>query len=203
MDFPFELKSLTETGQFEGLASTYGNMDLGGDIVEPGAFSESLQTRGREVPVLWAHDSANPVALGTLSDTPAGLHIKAQLDLDTQAGRDAHSRLKKRLVRGLSIGFQIAGEAGVKIVDGVRHLLKLNLFEVSLTALPMNPQALVSVVKSQVLTVRDFEAFLHRAGWSKSEAKALAGHGWKGLEIEPEVSSETELLAWLKSSRAA
>lgn len=203
MDFPFELKALSDKGEFEGLAAVYGNVDLGGDVVQPGAFSETLQKRGVEVPIFWAHDSQNPVALGTLTDGPEGLHVKGQLDMDVQAGREAFSRLKKRIVKGLSIGFRIAGESGVKFVDGVRHLLKLDLFEVSLVALPMNERALVTAVKAEISTIRDFEAFLHRAGWSRREAAALASHGWKGLELEPEDSSETELLSWLKASRAA
>ena len=112
MDFHFECKALTEAGQFEGLASVYGVQDLGNDVVEPGAFRETLEKRGREIPILWGHDLQNPVGLGTLTDTAAGLAIKGQLDLDVQAGREAYSRLQKHIVRGLSIGFRVAGEAG-------------------------------------------------------------------------------------------
>src|SRR5690348_4841704 len=126
-DFNFEVKELTDAGTFEGMASVYGNQDACGDIVEPGAFARTLQQRGREVPILWAHDPANPVGLGTLTDTPTGLKIAGTLDLDVNAGREAFSRLKKRIVKGLSIGFRTAAD---KVVDGVRHLTELELFEV-------------------------------------------------------------------------
>lgn len=33
---------LQDTGQFEGYASTFGNVDQGGDLIEPGAFRESV-----------------------------------------------------------------------------------------------------------------------------------------------------------------
>ena len=42
---PFELKEIADAGTFSGLGSTFGNVDLGGDIVEPGAFAESLDGR--------------------------------------------------------------------------------------------------------------------------------------------------------------
>ena len=52
---PFEVKSLSEEGDFfifEGYASTFGNVDLGDDIIVNGAFSKSLQANPN-VPILW------------------------------------------------------------------------------------------------------------------------------------------------------
>jgi uncharacterized protein len=198
MDFPFELKALSEAGTFEGLAAVYGNVDAVGDKIEPGAFARSLQQRGREIPILWSHDPANPVGLGELTDTPAGLKIVGTLDLDVLAGREAYSRLKKRIVRGLSIGFRTVAD---KIIDGVRHLTELELFEVSLTALPANELARVTAVKGSINTLRDFERFLHEAGFSRREAAVIATHGYKALSTaEPEEDTgAAELLAWLSS----
>jgi HK97 family phage prohead protease len=198
-DFALEIKAVEDSGQFEGLAATYGGVDLGGDRILPGAFTESLK-RGAERPVLWAHDQAAPIALGVLSDSAEGLRIKATLDLDTQAGREAHSRLRKRIVRGLSIGFNVLD----RFYDaGVRVLKAIDVLEVSLVAVPMDPRAQVTSVKSGITTIRDYERFLHEAGWSKSEATRLASHGWRGLAAEPD--GEAELLAWLRanSGRAA
>ena len=124
LSFPFELKSVTEAGLFEGLASTYGNVDRGGDVCEPGCFTKSLATGGMQRPILWAHDMANPVGLGTLVDSAAGLMIKGELDLDTQSGRDAYSRLKKGIVRGLSIGYSVtqkAFEGSVRKLKEIEH----------------------------------------------------------------------------------
>src|SRR6266566_5269881 len=58
-----QIKSLDEAGRFVGLASTYGNVDLGGDVVEPGAFQKTITDRGGEVPLLFAHDSRQPIGL--------------------------------------------------------------------------------------------------------------------------------------------
>ena len=45
--FKLEIKSISDQGIFKGLASVYGNVDLGGDVVEPGAFARTLAHKGR------------------------------------------------------------------------------------------------------------------------------------------------------------
>ena len=189
------MKALSDVGSFLGLAAAYGNLDLGGDVVEPGAFTKTLQDRGSELPILWAHDVAQPVGLGRVSDISAGLRIEGTLDLDVQAGKEAYSRLRKGIVKGLSIGYRVVADT---IVNGVRHLKQLDLYEVSLVALPMNPAALVTSVKAQIGSVRDFEAYLHRAGWSNNESKRLASRGWPGLESDEPDGGAEELLTWLR-----
>ena len=54
---------LQDTGQFEGYASTFGNVDQGGDLIEPGAFRESVakaRAEGWGIPMLWQHDQTMP-----------------------------------------------------------------------------------------------------------------------------------------------
>lgn len=197
--FDLEVKAVSEAGSFEGLASVYGVKDLGGDVVQPGAFRRTLQEKGPERPLLWSHDAREPIGLGKLQDSPAGLVIHGELDLDTQAGRDAYSRVKKRIVKALSFGFLIP-EAGAKFIGGVRHLLDLDLYEVSLAVLPMNESALITSVKAQELTsIREFERWLHSVGFSKARAAAIASKGFTAGMAEPESDPvEAELLAFLK-----
>lgn len=204
--FQLEVKAVDEAGVFEGLASTYGNIDHVKDVVVRGAFDDSLASRGNEIPILWAHDQANPVGLGVLNDSAKGLIIRGTLDLDVQAGRDAHSRLKKRIVRGLSIGYNVP-EGGAEYKDGTRRLKRIDLHEVSLVAVPCNDQARIISVKSMT-GVRDFEKFLHGAGWSKTEAKTLAMKGWYGLHDdeareEPEDDGTGAALAWIQQQKSA
>lgn len=65
---PREVKLLAEPpgaeadGTFSGYASLFGRADLGGDVVAPGAFAESLRRRGAAgVRLLWQHDPAEPI----------------------------------------------------------------------------------------------------------------------------------------------
>lgn len=204
IDFPLKIKA-SDAGLFEGLASTYGNVDMGRDLVERGAFTETLTKRGAEIPILWSHDQANPVGLGQLADSPEGLRIAGSLDLDTVSGREAYSRVRKRIVKGLSIGFQVP-ENGAAMEGGIRRLKRIELYEVSLVTLPMNTYARVTHVKSSIATVRDFEAMLRESGYSKSEATRIASHGYvKGLGMpsEPEADPlELQLAEWLREQAA-
>lgn len=133
--FAFELKEANEAGEFTGLASVYGNRDLGGDVVERGAFTKTLRERGSEVPILWQHDQKNPIGLGTLTDSADGLLIKGKLDLDIPEGQRAYSGLKKGYLKGLSIGYDVVKQ---KYAGNDRHLTELKLYEVSTVTLPMN-----------------------------------------------------------------
>jgi uncharacterized protein len=142
----FEIKSIEEDGTFEGMAAVYGNEDLGGDIIAPGAFTRTLKNSRGEVRILWQHDAAKPVGRAMLTDTKVGLHLKGQLALGVSAGRDAYESLKAKLVDGLSIGY----DAVVKeMKNGTRHLKEIKLYEVSLVTFPMNPLATVTSVKSE------------------------------------------------------
>ena len=159
-DFRFELKSLTTEGTFEGLAAVYGNIDLGGDVIEPGAFAKTLTDRGGEIPILWQHDPREPIGLGKLNDTSQGLSVQGQLVLESPVAAKAHALMKARVLRGLSIGYD---DIKSKIVDGIRHLSEIKLFECSLVSFPMNELAQVSAVKGVVdfaKELQDFRAIL-------------------------------------------
>ena len=140
-----QIKSLDEAGKFSGLASVYGNVDLGNEVVMPGAFRKTLQDRGGEVPVLFAHDMRQPIGLGKLTDTAAGLQIEGQLVLSVGKAKEAYDLLKARVLRGLSIGYDSVKS---DVANGARRLLEVKLFEVSLVTVPMNELATVSAVKS-------------------------------------------------------
>jgi HK97 family phage prohead protease len=142
--FALEVKDLSDAGVFVGLASVYGNVDLQGDIVDAGAFTKSISERGANVPILWQHDPTDPIGIGSLSDSPDGLVIKGQIDLDTPQGARAYSALKKGYVKGLSIGYDVVKQ---KFEKGNRHLAELKLYEVSTVTFPANEAALVVGVK--------------------------------------------------------
>jgi len=132
---------LTEEGEFEGLAAVYGNVDSQRDQIEPGAFAADS---GREIPLCWSHKRDVVVGVGKLEDSPEGLKIRGRLLLDTVDGREMYSRMKAGAVKGLSVGFKILED----VKRGAIRLIKAGrIAEVSLTAFPANPAALVTAVK--------------------------------------------------------
>jgi uncharacterized protein len=143
--FKLELKTLTEQGTFVGMASVFGVTDLGGDVVEPGAFSRTLQHKGGEVPILFSHDTRQPIGLGRVKETRSGLEISGELVLQSAKAMEAYHLMKKGVLKGLSIGYDSIRDT---VSNGVRHLHELKLFEVSLVVFPMNESALVTAVKS-------------------------------------------------------
>jgi HK97 family phage prohead protease len=200
-DFALETKALGETGEFEGYASTFGNVDQGGDLVEPGAFIESVvkaKSEGRTIPMLWQHDQREPIGVWKdISEDAKGLYVKGQLlvDADPLAKR-AHALLRAKALGGMSIGYRVppGGMAEDEKRRGVYRLKKLDLREISLVTMPMNIQARVTSVKAiledgRLPTVREFEEHLRDAGFSKSLAAAIASKAAPHLRGEPDAKA--------------
>ena len=213
-DFALETKGTGNDGEFEGYASTFGNVDQGGDMVEPGAFIEGVvkaKADGRSIPMLWQHDQREPIGVWKdISEDAKGLYVRGQLLIDADPlARRAHAHLKAKSLGGMSIGYRIpaGGAEPDEKRRGVMRLKKIDLREISLVTMPMNIQARVTSVKSileagNLPTVREFEEFLRDAGgFSKSLATAIAGKAAPHLRGEPEakVNEATDFLAALLS----
>ena len=145
---PMEVKQLSDDGEFVGIASVYGNVDLGGDIVEPGAFTKTIAERGDRVRLMDNHKTR--IGIATITDTPVGLEAKGKINTEKQSGRDALSDLKfyrdNGLPMGMSIGYQtLQFDRNSK---GNKLLKELKLYEVTVTEMPMNELAHVVSVKS-------------------------------------------------------
>jgi HK97 family phage prohead protease len=152
--FPLKIKSIDDDNgdecddrEFSGLASTYGEPpDLGGDVVMKGAFTKSIQSQGKGVPILWQHRTGSPIGVGKIADAPTGLLLNGKLVMADPVARRAYAHMKAGSVRGLSIGYD-----PIKATprdDGGRDLHEIRLHEVSVVTLPMNPKAEVAGVKA-------------------------------------------------------
>ncbi len=141
------IADVTPRGLFEGYASLFGVRDLGGDIVAPGAFRETLDRRGAVgVKMLWQHESAEPIGTWlSIVEDGRGLRVRGQLNLVVARAREALALLRDGVVDGLSIGFR--AERSTKQSGGGRLLQKIDLWEISLVTFPMLPQARVGSVK--------------------------------------------------------
>jgi HK97 family phage prohead protease len=144
--FKVEFKDFGEQGTFTGLASVYGNRDLGGDIVEPGAFTKTIADKNGEVPILWQHDYREPIGMGKLMDTAGGLQIMGELAVESSpTAMKAYGLMKKGILKGLSIGYDTIRD---EVKEKVRYLKELKLWEVSIVTFPMNELATVNSIKT-------------------------------------------------------
>jgi len=130
--------------RFAGYAAIFGRPDRGGDVVRAGAFAQSLK-RGRAMPLLWQHKPERPIGrIEYLREDRRGLRVIGRLSAGA-AGREAAALLKEGTVRGLSFGYRVRAAQG----DGPRELTALELVEVSLVTLPMQPRARVHAIEGE------------------------------------------------------
>lgn len=141
-------------GIVTGYASTFGNIDRGGDIVAPGAFDDTIlehRTRGNRPIRLYAnHDSREllgGIPIESVRVDEKGLWIEAHLDLNVAKAKEFYSLAQNGFLTDFSIGYGILEDSYDRETD-IRTLLKLRLFEISLVNEPMNMNATVDGVKT-------------------------------------------------------
>ena len=129
--------------RFAGYAAIFDRPDRGGDVVRAGAFERSLRRRGRAVPLVWQHDLARPVGrIEYLREDRRGLRVIARLSAGA-AGREAATLLREGAVAGLSFGYRVRKARGAR----PRALEDVELVEISLVTVPMQPRARVHAVE--------------------------------------------------------
>lgn len=178
LDFGFELKTVGADGTIEGYGSVFGVKDSYADIIQKGAFQQSIKAHkeNKTMPaLLWQHDATQPIGVWTdMSEDDSGLKIKGKLAMDTVKGKEAHALLKMGAINGLSIGF-MSKEWAYDRETEIRTLTAVDLWEVSLVTFPANEQARVTNVKSvdDIQTLKDAERILRDSGFSKQDALAF------------------------------
>lgn len=147
-------------GGFEGYASLFGVRDDGGDIVEAGAFRDTLDRFVNDGFISLGHDW-DGLAIGTIAsakEDAKGLFIRAEYH-STQIAQDARTVAQERMAKGksvgLSIGYEVMPGGAEPAQDGSRHLLKLGLFEVAQVNVPMLRPAGLTGVKGYGLPFED------------------------------------------------
>jgi uncharacterized protein len=144
-----DVKLLSDAGEFTGYASVFENEDQGRDIVMPGAFAKSLQTRpAAKVKMLRQHDQSEPIGVWLdLREDSKGLKVTGRLIRETVKGAETYELIKAGALDGLSIGFRTIKDR-LDRAKGVRLLEEVEVREISIVTFPMNDRALVSTVKA-------------------------------------------------------
>lgn len=201
------LKVLDET---KGIAEMYvagiGNIDDGGDIIDPGWANVSLRTRNPKG--VWSHDwdiwvaktiETYEVKAGDdrLADTKlaavgAGAqYVKSQFNLDTQAGREAFSNVTFfENECEFSIGYvPIKAEVDDK---GVRHLKVVDWYEWSPVLFGMNPATSLIGAKSLAHRIAEAAQGVVEEGGSSVDGELLEKVIAEAVQAELSDETETE-----------
>jgi hypothetical protein len=146
-----DLVAAPEGPRIEGYASLFDRVDLSGDVVRRGAFAASLlETPPDAVRMLFQHEAAEPVGVWEeIREDEQGLFVRGRMLPAGVRGRAAARLVSSRAVDGLSIGYRV--RRAVKRGDGVRALIDVELWEVSIVTFPMLPQARLKLVAVEQL----------------------------------------------------
>ncbi len=182
---PFELKQVSEAGEFEGYGSVFNVLDSDRDIVMPGAFADSLKqhaSQGTMPAMLFSHNTHEPIGeWDEVKEDSIGLYVKGNLWIGRgiQKSEQAHASIMSKGKMGLSIGFRTVRDEFDREAE-TRKIHEVKLFEVSPTVFPANEAARVTDAKSEV-TRRELERAMQDAGLTRSQARLVLKHGFDGL----------------------
>ena len=140
--------SLSSDGNVEGYASLFGEIDQARDMVMPGAFTQTLQSRGlRKIPMLFQHDPSEPVGIWMeLREDIRGLWARGRLIPEVARGRELMALVQQGAIDGLSIGYRtVRGRIDPK--TRIRKLYQVDLWEISIVTFPLLAGARVRAVK--------------------------------------------------------
>lgn len=194
-------------GRITGYGSKFGLVDSYNEIVQPGAFKKSLQrlTKAKAIiPILWQHDPDVPIGgWSSYKEDDVGLYLEGDLDLDTQAGREAWSAVKKGYVSGLSIGYyEVKADPWSWDNKDPRKLYELDLRETSVVTFPALKEARLDAVKAMrahgaPMSAKDFQTFLRdELGMPEDQAALVCQKGYDaflaGKSLSTSQDAETQ-----------
>lgn len=208
IDVPLTIKSITDSGEFEGYGSVFGVKDSYDDIVIKGAFAESLKRwndKKRMPALLWQHNTQEPIGIyKEIFEDDQGLVVKGQLLIDDDPlAKRAYAHLKAGSITGLSIGY-VLKDWEYNHEKEAFILKEIDLWEISLVTFPANDEARINNVKSilekgEIPSPRDIERVLRDVGLSRTQAKAFMSEGYSSLKQRDASNSEENALNILKS----
>lgn len=164
----------SDTGGFRGYAARYLNIDRQGDIILPGAFTKAVDEFMNDGGLVLAdHINKTSNVIGTLleaQEDKTGLLVDVAFSA-TSAGQDARQLLREKAVKKMSIAFlakkperytekQVLDlwskynykptQAQLKLAKGGANVISevAEILEVSIVAIPANPEASIIAVKS-------------------------------------------------------
>jgi HK97 family phage prohead protease len=200
---PTEFKAVGDSGQFQGYAAIFGNVDLGGDILERGSLKEINKLKNGRVVILSQHNQRDPIGTADVEEDDKGYKFDGHLILEAPSARRDYALMKGGALDGMSFGYDVLAGGAEVLKSGVRQLKAIKLWEISPVTFGMNPLAGVDAVKAAGGTIREFETFLRDvAGFTQREAKAVASGGWNALVAArdvPEQKQAESLLSVLQS----
>ena len=171
-------------GYIKGYASTFGNIDRGGDIVMRGAFVKSIEDyrqQSKLIPMCFQHSMMDMIGGFDpikMREDEKGLYVEGEINLDVGRGKEVYALTKQGVIDSMSIGYtsedsDVENE-GEKLV---RKLKEVKLWEISAVGVPMNPEARITDVKAEKIgesiSINEFKGIFTNSEMSLNKKKTL------------------------------
>lgn len=190
----------------EGYSNTK-NIDRYNEIILPNAFRESLKRFIKTGVILTDHDAKKPIGRPKKAAIDKeGLWLRSLIEKGVQYIDEAWILIQKQLKKSYSVGFRVLDTEWKEVEgfkDKIRHITKLDLYEVSVVTIPANIQSVFNVVKGMVNGTDLFDTSQNRwinEGWT-NESEDYSGTIDFVKRINKRIdgeAKETELIAKLK-----
>ena len=180
----------------EGYGSVFNTSpDSYGDVIAPGAYGKTVAAIEKRGWLTMKYDHYQGIGKWTeVREDRRGLFLKGELTPGHSGAADVAALLKHGAIAGLSIGFRAI--KAIRDAKGIRTLQEIDLSEVSIVHDPAQRQAGITAVKAdEISSVREFEAFLRDAGYSRREAEQITEKGfkaWLRAREEPSAGDSTD-----------
>ena len=179
-----EIKNIGDDRTVEAYATTFGNKDLDGDVMERGCLDKYLSEE---------FDGYLPMHFNHMTyELPFGKWTDIKIDekgalakgvfFNTTQGKDAHEVLRQKMIKAVSIGFRAKK---YEETDTGYSFKEISLRELSLVKNPANEQAVITDLKNNdTMARREVCKFLMSRGFSKEDSEIFIDSGYNALEVE-------------------
>ena len=138
---------------FKGVLSSYGNVDLGGDVVAKGAYTQTLLHKAGKIKLFFDHfyGVKDVAGVAYLEDKEDGLHMTGVMPIKATDIKNAVIKMQFMLEHGEPLGLSIGYNAVKSSYDlnGNRILNEIALEEASITPFPMDTRAKIYEAKAR------------------------------------------------------
>ena len=144
--------------RISGYASLFGQADLSGDIVRPGAFAGSLLSQPARFPMLYGHETNTPIGVwDQIFEDRAGLFVSGRILTGSRKAVRTARLVREGAVTGLSIGYR--PNRFTRRASAGRELFELDLWEVSVVAFPMLRAARITQIDDLISPSHESEYY--------------------------------------------
>lgn len=163
LEVPIKAAPDAQPGSFTGYASVFGNKDSYGDVIIPGAFTESLKdygAQGEGIACYWSHQMDDPSkCIGWTTkavEDDHGLLVEVKLDLENPVAAQVHRLIKAGVVNQMSFAYEVQDYAYAESEELGQHveLRALKIFEVSVVQVGANQETELLDVKTQLMGLK-------------------------------------------------